>query len=93
MLILLFSYHSFAKLLESLEEEYKVRTPYLAYLVNAHQGLLATHAHLERLIERVERYMTLYYEPWYPYNNTKKFFSTLYYYKEEMQLMLIFPGR
>lgn len=59
MLILLFSYHSFAKLLESLEEEYKVRTPYLAYLVNAHQGLLATHAHLERLIERVERYIDI----------------------------------
>ena len=59
MLILLFSYRSFAKLLESLEEEYKVRTPYLAYLVNAHQGLLATHAHLERLIERVERYIDI----------------------------------
>ena len=59
MLILLFSYHSFANLLESLEEEYKVRTPYLAYLVNAHQGLLATHAHLERLIERVERYIDI----------------------------------
>ena len=52
----LFSHHSFAKLLESLEEEYKARTPYLAYLVNAHQGLLATHAHLERLVERIERY-------------------------------------
>ena len=57
MLLFLFSNHSFAKLLESLEEEYKERTPYLAYLVNAHQGLLATHAHLERLVERIERYI------------------------------------
>lgn len=57
VLMLLSSYHSFAKLLESLEEEYKARTPYLAYLVKAHQGLLATHAHLERLVERVERYI------------------------------------
>lgn len=56
MPLLLFSFHSFAKLLESLEKEYKARTPYLAYLVNSHQGLLATHAHLERLVERVERY-------------------------------------
>lgn len=55
MLPLLFSLLSFARLLESLEEDYKARTPYVAYLVNAHQGLLATHAHLERLVERVER--------------------------------------
>lgn len=57
MLYMYLSHHSFAKLLESLEEDYKARTPYLAYLVNAHQGLLATHAHLERLVERVERYI------------------------------------
>lgn len=55
--MLLLFHHSFAKLLESLEEEYKARSPYLAYLVNAHQGLLATHAHLDRLVERVERYI------------------------------------
>ena len=48
-------FHSFARLLESLKEDYTARTPYLAYLVNAHQGLLATHSHLERLVERVER--------------------------------------
>jgi len=55
-----FFHHSSAKLLKSLEEEYKARTPYLSYLVNAHQGLLATHAHLERLVERIERYTVMY---------------------------------
>lgn len=49
------SAHSCSKLLDSLERDYKARSPYLAYLVNAHQGLLATHAHLDRLVERVER--------------------------------------
>lgn len=49
------SFDSCSRLIDSLEEEYKARSPYLAYLVNAHQGLLATHAHLERLVERVER--------------------------------------
>ena len=48
-------FYSFARLVESLQEDYKARAPYLAYLVNAHQGLLATHSHLERLVERVER--------------------------------------
>ena len=47
---------SCSKLLDSLEEDYKARSTYLVYLVNAHQGLLATHSHLERLVERVERY-------------------------------------
>lgn len=47
--------HSCSELIEVLEKEYKARSPYVAYLVEAHQGLLATHAHLERLVERVER--------------------------------------
>ena len=42
-MLLLFFFHSFAKLLETLEEEYKARTPYLAYLVNAHQGFTGKH--------------------------------------------------
>ncbi|XP_002735447.1 GTPase-activating protein and VPS9 domain-containing protein 1-like [Saccoglossus kowalevskii] len=43
------------KLLQSLREDYLSRAPYIAYLIRCRKGLLATQAHLERLLERVER--------------------------------------
>ena len=43
------------KLLKSLREDYRGRSSYIAYLVRCRQGLLSTHAHLARLLKRVER--------------------------------------
>lgn len=43
------------KLFKSLKDDYKKRSPYVAYLVRCRQGLLSTLAHLETLIDRIER--------------------------------------
>ncbi|XP_077987219.1 GTPase-activating protein and VPS9 domain-containing protein 1-like [Glandiceps talaboti] len=43
------------KLLQSLKDDYISRAPYISYLIRCRRGLLATQAHLERLLERVER--------------------------------------
>ena len=43
------------KLLKSLREDYRSRSSYIAYLVRCRQGLLSTHAYLNRLLKRVER--------------------------------------
>ena len=42
------------KLVRSLREEYRRRSPYIAYLVRSRQGLLASLATLERLSSRME---------------------------------------
>ncbi|KAK0172061.1 hypothetical protein PV328_005429 [Microctonus aethiopoides] len=42
------------KLFKSLRDDYKKRSPYIAYLIRCRQGLLSTLAHLERLGERVK---------------------------------------
>ncbi|XP_070532532.1 GTPase-activating protein and VPS9 domain-containing protein 1-like [Ptychodera flava] len=47
------------KLLHSLQQDYLNRSPYISYLVRSRKGLLATKAHLERLLERVERDKTV----------------------------------
>ncbi|XP_074830106.1 GTPase-activating protein and VPS9 domain-containing protein 1 isoform X1 [Natator depressus] len=43
------------KLLASIAEDYRKRAPYIAYLTRCRQGLQTTHAHLERLLQRVLR--------------------------------------
>uniref|UniRef100_A0A8D0G0T9 GTPase-activating protein and VPS9 domain-containing protein 1 n=1 Tax=Sphenodon punctatus TaxID=8508 RepID=A0A8D0G0T9_SPHPU len=43
------------KLLVSIAEDYRKRTPYIAYLTRCRQGLQTTQAHLERLLQRVLR--------------------------------------
>ncbi|XP_017887032.1 GTPase-activating protein and VPS9 domain-containing protein 1 isoform X2 [Ceratina calcarata] len=42
------------KLFKSLREDYKKRSPYIAYLIRCRQGLLSTLAHLDRLCVRVK---------------------------------------
>ena len=42
------------KLVRCLREDYRNRSPYIAYLVRSRQGLLSTLAHLERLNARME---------------------------------------
>lgn len=44
-----------SKLFKSLQEDYKVRSPYLSYLIQCRQSLLSVLAHLERLANRVEQ--------------------------------------
>lgn len=44
------------ELLEALEADYSLRAPYLAYLIRSRQGLLATQAHVESIMEKVDRY-------------------------------------
>ncbi|KAK7074988.1 GTPase-activating protein and VPS9 domain-containing protein 1 [Halocaridina rubra] len=41
------------QLVRSLVEDYRCRSPYVAYLVRSRQGLLATIAHLEKLLARI----------------------------------------
>ena len=43
-----------AKLVQSLREEYRGRSPYIAYLVRSRQGLLANMASLDTLCARME---------------------------------------
>lgn len=50
----LFDNEACRKLVRSLKEDYKRRSPYLAYLVKCRQGLLATLAHQRRLLSRME---------------------------------------
>ncbi|XP_076233243.1 GTPase activating protein and VPS9 domains 1 isoform X2 [Calliopsis andreniformis] len=42
------------KLFKSLREDYKKRSPYIAYLIRCRQGLLSTLAHLDRLCVRIK---------------------------------------
>ena len=42
------------KLVRSLLEEYRRRSPYIAYLVRSRQGLLSSLANLERVTARLE---------------------------------------
>ncbi|XP_051165679.1 GTPase-activating protein and VPS9 domain-containing protein 1 isoform X2 [Leptopilina boulardi] len=42
------------KLFRSLKDDYRKRSPYIAYLVRCRQGLLSTVAHLDRLSKRVK---------------------------------------
>lgn len=46
----LFDNEACRKLVRSLKEDYKRRSPYLAYLVKCRQGLLATLAHQKRFV-------------------------------------------
>jgi len=50
----LFDQDGCTKLVRSLREEYRRRSPYIAYLVRSRQGLLASLATLERLSSRME---------------------------------------
>lgn len=50
----LFDNEACRKLVRSLKEDYKRRSPYLAYLVKCRQGLLATLSHQKRLLSRME---------------------------------------
>lgn len=50
----LFDNEACRKLVRSLKEDYKRRSPYLAYLVKCRQGLLATLAHQRRLLSRLD---------------------------------------
>uniref|UniRef100_A0A1B6FZC8 Receptor-mediated endocytosis protein 6 homolog n=1 Tax=Cuerna arida TaxID=1464854 RepID=A0A1B6FZC8_9HEMI len=50
----LFDSHGCRKLLDSLKDDFKNRSPYIAYLVRCRQALLSTLAHLERLTERLK---------------------------------------
>ncbi|XP_063050724.1 GTPase-activating protein and VPS9 domain-containing protein 1 [Engraulis encrasicolus] len=43
------------KLLAAIAEDYRKRAPYIAYLTRCRQGLQASQAHLERLLQRVLR--------------------------------------
>ncbi|CAH1787256.1 unnamed protein product [Owenia fusiformis] len=43
------------KLLKSMQEDYKNRSAYVAYLIRSRQGLLTTVGHLERLLHRIQR--------------------------------------
>ncbi|KAK0134484.1 GTPase-activating protein and VPS9 domain-containing protein 1 [Merluccius polli] len=43
------------KLLAAIAEDYRKRTPYIAYLTRCRQGLQTSQAHLERLLQRVLR--------------------------------------
>ena len=38
-----------------MREEYRLRSPYISYLVRCRQGLLVVQAHMERLCHRVQR--------------------------------------
>ncbi len=46
---------SSVKLFRALKEDYKKRTPYIAYLIRSRQGLLSALSYLERLLSRVEK--------------------------------------
>lgn len=50
----LFDSEQCRKLLRSLREDYKRRSPYLSYLVRCRQGLLTTLSHQQRLLSRME---------------------------------------
>ncbi|CAL7948132.1 unnamed protein product [Xylocopa violacea] len=52
--IRLFNDDGCKKLFKSLREDYKKRSPYIAYLIRCRQGLLSTLAHLDRLCVRVK---------------------------------------
>ncbi|XP_078459628.1 GTPase-activating protein and VPS9 domain-containing protein 1 isoform X2 [Lampetra planeri] len=43
------------KLLAAIDDDYRRRAPYIAYLTRCRQGLQATQAHLERTLQRVQR--------------------------------------
>ncbi|XP_071507059.1 GTPase-activating protein and VPS9 domain-containing protein 1-like [Diadema antillarum] len=43
------------KLLAVLREDYESRSPYVAYLVRSRKGLALSKAHLERMLERIQR--------------------------------------
>ncbi|XP_072016055.1 GTPase-activating protein and VPS9 domain-containing protein 1-like isoform X2 [Amphiura filiformis] len=43
------------KLLASLRDDYERRTPYIAYLIRSRKGLVSSRAHLERLLNRIQR--------------------------------------
>uniref|UniRef100_S4RR01 Uncharacterized protein n=1 Tax=Petromyzon marinus TaxID=7757 RepID=S4RR01_PETMA len=43
------------KLLVAIDDDYRRRAPYIAYLTRCRQGLQATQAHLERTLQRVQR--------------------------------------
>lgn len=45
--------------MESLEEDYKKRKPYIKYLTESRQSLLTIQAQLERMMERVERFVLM----------------------------------
>uniref|UniRef100_T1IJR9 Receptor-mediated endocytosis protein 6 homolog n=1 Tax=Strigamia maritima TaxID=126957 RepID=T1IJR9_STRMM len=51
----LFDKEGSKKLFRSLRQDYKNRSPYIAYLIRCRQNLLTTLAHLERVLDRVER--------------------------------------
>jgi len=51
----LFDASGCSKLFQSLQEDYKTRSPYLSYLIQCRQSLLSVLAHLERLANRVEQ--------------------------------------
>ncbi|KAG0720177.1 GTPase-activating protein and VPS9 domain-containing protein 1 [Chionoecetes opilio] len=42
------------QLVRSLIDDYRTRSPYVAYLVRSRQGLLTTIAHLEKLLSRIK---------------------------------------
>lgn len=50
----LFDAQGCRKLVRALREDYKNRSPYLSYLIRCRQGLLATLAHQERLLKRLQ---------------------------------------
>ncbi|XP_056447698.1 GTPase-activating protein and VPS9 domain-containing protein 1 isoform X2 [Gadus chalcogrammus] len=50
-----FDARSCRKLLAAIAEDYRKRTPYIAYLTRCRQGLQTSQAHLERLLQRVLR--------------------------------------
>ncbi|XP_054272396.1 receptor-mediated endocytosis protein 6 homolog [Macrosteles quadrilineatus] len=55
----LFDSQGCRKLFESLKEDFKSRSPYVAYLVKCRQSLLSTLAHLDRLTERLKNDKTV----------------------------------
>ncbi|KAI0228188.1 GTPase-activating protein and VPS9 domain-containing protein 1 [Lamellibrachia satsuma] len=50
-----FETHETKKLLKTMKEEYRNRSPYISYLVRCRQALLATHACLERMLCRAQK--------------------------------------
>ncbi|KAG8447834.1 hypothetical protein GDO86_015080 [Hymenochirus boettgeri] len=50
-----FDSRSCSKILASIAEDYRKRASYIAYLTRCRQGLQSTQAHLERLLQRVQR--------------------------------------
>ena len=52
-------YFSCKKLVRSLQEDYRSRSSYVSYLVRSKQGLLSTLSHLQRLLNRIKRYVVM----------------------------------